>query len=626
MKKELFYVLVSILFFSCQDKGLDRVVADNNLYATVESVDATRTSMDQNNNVLWMEGDQLVAFMGTTLGARYEIKEEYVGMNTGAFRKVEEPGGGDDLESGQELDHNVVYYPYSSGVWCMKNDGNVPVNSYRLNVVLPQIQHYAKNSFANGAFPMAAVSSDNELVFRNVCGGLKLQITGGFKIKSIKLEGLGEELISGECNVVVYADGSAPTAVMDSENAAASITLDCGDGVQLDLDSPTAFILSVPPVEFKSGMQITITDTDGESMVLTNPSANTIKRSTLLTFSVTIEDASQGEGGDTDLSRYSDLSAAGTANCYLVKAAGDYKFQAVKGNSPTAIGGDIDEVEVLWESFGTNEIPQEGAIIASADYLDGYVVFSTPETFRNGNAVVAAKDTDGKILWSWHIWCSEEGWSDQVYPNGAGTMMDRNLGAISAVPGNVGALGLFYQWGRKDPFLGSSSITEKTLAASTGNWEAASGKKGVDYAVENPMVFITGSQDWCSSQTAELRWMDSQKTAYDPCPAGYRVPKGGTDGFWAVAKVESTYDSTNKGRNCKLSGDVYAWYPAAGNRNSGGTLASVGSNGYYWSATPMPNSITNSYNLLFSSGGFLGSMTTLRGNGIPVRCIKEQVL
>ena len=36
-------------------------------------------------------------------------------------------------------------------------------------------------------------------------------------------------------------------------------------------------------------------------------------------------------------------------------------------------------------------------------------------------------------------------------------MMDRNLGATSATPGNVGSLGLLYQWGRKDPFLGSSS-------------------------------------------------------------------------------------------------------------------------------------------------------------------------
>ena len=46
--------------------------------------------------------------------------------------------------------------------------------------------------------------------------------------------------------------------------------------------------------------------------------------------------------------------------------------------------------------------------------------------------------------------------------------MDRNLGATSAALGDVGALGLLYQWGRKDPFLGSLSITESEVAASTG--------------------------------------------------------------------------------------------------------------------------------------------------------------
>ena len=50
--------------------------------------------------------------------------------------------------------------------------------------------------------------------------------------------------------------------------------------------------------------------------------------------------------------------------------------------------------------------------------------------------------------------------------------MDRNLGAISATRGDVGAIGLYYQWGRKDPFLGSSSISQTLRAASTGEWPA----------------------------------------------------------------------------------------------------------------------------------------------------------
>ena len=241
--------------------------------------------MDEYNNVLWSENDQLIAFMNTTLGIKYQIKEQYVGTTTGGFSKVQDAGSSDDLDSGQEIDHNVVLYPHSDQVWCMKYDNNTPAKSYKLNVVLPETQTYAENSFANGAFPMVAVSTNNQLTFKNICGGVKLQFKGVDKIKSIKLEGLGNEAISGKSSVVAYADGSTPTITM-AATASKSVTLDCGEGVQLSESTPTTFIIAVPPVTFSSGMKIAITDTDGLSKTLTNSSSNTIKRSSLLNFPV----------------------------------------------------------------------------------------------------------------------------------------------------------------------------------------------------------------------------------------------------------------------------------------------------------------------------------------------------
>ena len=58
---------------------------------------------------------------------------------------------------------------------------------------------------------------------------------------------------------------------------------------------------------------------------------------------------------------------------------------------------------LFWESFGTDEMPNVGDLIASADYKDGYIRFSTPENFRDGNAVIAAKNSKGTIPWSWHM-------------------------------------------------------------------------------------------------------------------------------------------------------------------------------------------------------------------------------
>ena len=288
MKKLLLPIITLALAVSCQEAELTPVInmEDDCLYGTMESMDTTKTSMDENNNILWSEGDQLVAFMKTTLGRKYQIKEEYVGSTTGGFSRVTEESSGDDLESGNELNHNVVLYPYAS-TSCMKNDDNETANSYKVNLNLPETQTYAVGSFGKGSFPMIAVSSSNELLFKNICGGIKLQFKGIDKIKSIKLESIGGEKISGKATVIGSVDGTAPVITMtNNDKSYTHVTLDCGEGVQLSETTPTTFIIALPPVEFASGMKITVTDTDGLSRTLTNSSSNTIKRSSLLTFPV----------------------------------------------------------------------------------------------------------------------------------------------------------------------------------------------------------------------------------------------------------------------------------------------------------------------------------------------------
>ena len=338
-----------------------------------------------------------------------------------------------------------------------------------------------------------------------------------------------------------------------------------------------------------------------------------------------------GEGGDEssiDLSLYTDLSATGTANCYLVQATGNYKFKAVKGNSYGTVGN-VRKTEVLWETFGTDVMPNEGDLIASTGYQDGYIYFSTAENFNNGNASIAVRNSKDVILWSWHIWCSEEGWIDQVYPNNAGTMMDRNLGATSATPGDVGALGLMYQWGRKDPFLAANSISTNTLAASTGIWSSASSSNQIDFAEEHPMTFAT---DWINGGILGEGWHLSKevKGLYDPCPMGYRVPDGAINGFWEAA-LGTNYNLwnaqnmkwTNSGFTWTLADDTIAWYPATGYRAHSG-LYQTGSDGRYWTAYPLPNGSKGAYYLYFSSGSvYTGNYDMSRFYGLPVRCVKE---
>lgn len=124
--------------------------------------------------------------------------------------------------------------------------------------------------------------------------------------------------------------------------------------------------------------------------------------------------------------------------------------------------------------------------------------------------------------------------------------MDRNLGATSATPGDAGALGLLYQWGRKDPFLGSSSILPSTIAKSTITWPSGvlsnSSTGTIEYTIANPTTYLNFvNNDWYyngSSSTYNTRWQ-SEKTIYDPCPKGWRVPDGGSNGVWVTAGFQT---------------------------------------------------------------------------------------
>ena len=198
--------------------------------------------------------------------------------------------------------------------------------------------------------------------------------------------------------------------------------------------------------------------------------------------------------------------------------------------------------------------------------------------------------------------------------------MDRNLGATSATPGDVGALGLLYQSGRKDPFLGSSSISSSVQAVSTGTWETSSTDITNALAISNPTTFYIGWLDFPKGPN----WQ-SKKTAYDPCPAGWRVPDGGEHGIWKTAGFANTsFDSTNRGYSFSISSPESTWYPAPGVIGNDGLLSLSGDRGSYWSVTPSGDShYAYILSLLDDSGVYPMDYYGYHLWGLSVRCLKE---
>ena len=336
--------------------------------------------------------------------------------------------------------------------------------------------------------------------------------------------------------------------------------------------------------------------------------------------------------------KHTDLSASGTANCYIIAEAGDYGFRAdVKGNSTVSLDGTPASVRILWETDGLGK-PAGNRLIrtASLKLTEGYVSFSTSRPFKDGNALIAVLDASGTVLWSWHIWLCKGFDADataQEYANSAGVVMDRNLGATSAATGDAGASGLHFQWGRKDPFPANCT----NLAAADF---VIDGADNLAFSIAYPTTFIFGTSwpfDWyctCPENRNDELW-SSVKTVYDPCPAGWQVPRGDKEGLWCTAFGNTYYDwsyagdwdEEHKGMDFaathnRMGSGPAIWYPAAGCRNClSGELQGYGDQAYYWSSTPMGSYAYCLGFFYFGSTVPYGHLT--RAYGLSIRCQRE---
>ena len=335
------------------------------------------------------------------------------------------------------------------------------------------------------------------------------------------------------------------------------------------------------------------------------------------------------------------LSAKGTANCYMIDKAGTYVFNgSVKGNSSESVGEPVS-ASVIWETFNTSTAPTVGDVISNVSFSNGYVRFSSTGT--KGNALIAVKDSENKILWSWHIWVTDYD-PDSDYDTYKGhesvKMMDRNLGAMSSEPGN-NSIGLIYEWGRKDPFMGSTSLSSYSQFASTVSFPdciTSSSTIGTEkYAAENPTQYIIANSqnlDWLYVSDSSA-W-SSEKSKNDPCPKGWKVPDGGQDSVWSSfpGSISSTsgvnWNSAYYGITVDESlASNPVWYPAQGYHGDSETYSSgfwqVGYEGRYWTTATLGNGADYFQFKSNSIETYHASTSThfSRANGMPVRCCSE---
>ena len=358
-----------------------------------------------------------------------------------------------------------------------------------------------------------------------------------------------------------------------------------------------------------------------------------------------------------------------TANCYVVNAPGYYKFPIVYGNgidggifnssafnssnyvtyngtkmntlSSAWISG-VSSASLVWQD-ANGLIANTISIIQDAtDNNNNYISFYIPKSsIKQGNAVIAVKNSSNQIMWSWHIWVTALdvnstqavtssfggtlhtlnfmpvplGWnsgSATVNPK-AYTLSVKQEGSGKIANGTVTQAGqtgsasgtcTFYQWGRKDPFPPSNgSNSNITLYAyeTTNPTMKNEAQTKIQTSIMYPLTFYgTGTPSWENTSALDLWNVGNTatdvnfnlvtKSVYDPSPAGFHLPctaafTGFTTKGANKGPIKGTWNDTTKGYT--FTNGVETYWQACGYREyNNGSLVNVGSGGYYWSAGP----------------------------------------
>lgn len=463
---------------------------------------------------------------------------------------------------------------------------------------------------------MAAYNRDGKFVFKHVVAAIDFSIPDTFDFDEVMFMGNKNEVIGFSSYVLKYGYASGGWEEIeipktDSSGDITSIT------IPAVCDGSTRHMIYLTPSTSGSGAGV-IPFTKGFTLKFIKDGAVTYYASNKNDFTLALGDyLNLGTINPSYIKPYSspthtpaewtksaeDLSAK-PANSYLIyhsdvvaaNAGKAFKIAAVQGNSSVSVG-DIESVEVFWETYSINSDPSVGSVVAKVDYDASHVYFKMPDSMHTGNAVIAVRNSANRILWSWHIWVPATTITTGSYEDVAGcSLMDRNLGALVVTPNDAQApiesFGLLYQWGRKDPFLGGKKYeTYPSKTPVTRNAPAKhNGKYSIAESIQNPnyYAYVEGDSesDWLSTSDASL-WnaTGDVKTKYDPCPYGYRVPLyDNTKPLWIKTDTnwEFNKSNTNYWFTYSTSGAIF---PYTGYYDCwGASLSEVTNRAIIWSA------------------------------------------
>jgi hypothetical protein len=302
----------------------------------------------------------------------------------------------------------------------------------------------------------------------------------------------------------------------------------------------------------------------------------------------------------------------------------DFWEDFILANGDTIPAG-APTVSILWQDDPGDGVVQSNPVIINPDdRKSSYIRAETGSV--QGNAVLNFS-VGNEVCWSFHIWNTEYSpyepagqilYKTVFFVNNV--FMDRNLGAMDTLytPTNS-AWGLYYQFGRKDPFR----ATDYTLSDQPADGAAAykRERKAIRVILNSPNMFYRTPFTKHNIEYNGYLWITKggNKTAFDPCPEGYRVPQqtqpGESYSPWHLSGFSAGTDKFQGG----YYSSVLRYYP--GSHLNDYTLE--GSYAYYWTTyIPAPGQETAIGMQLGTVNNYVAAINN--ATGAYVRCVVDK--
>lgn len=262
MKKIVTFLFVSIcgcLTTNCMYDDVGKIATDGFcIYANREATKSTKTELQDDNSIVWTEGDAISLFSGIGMNGGYKLTSTHTGKTADAIFR------GSDIPEAASGPYWAVY-PYDATAMC---DGQ------SITTVLPSKQIATAESFANNLFISVAKSESNVMTFYNVCGGIKFSVANE-GIREVTFTDNDGGMLSGTLNIGF--DEKGIPVVNSITKGTSSIRIIAPDGETFAVGKN--YYAVIPPVTFSKGITIKFMTRDGKEAKKVLSSSSAIERS-----------------------------------------------------------------------------------------------------------------------------------------------------------------------------------------------------------------------------------------------------------------------------------------------------------------------------------------------------------